>query len=85
MLDYDDFDNDEVDSGDLGAGHEVIVLYEIIPADSSETIASAEYEMPEDLKYNGENYLEELFTLSIRYKDPNSDQSVRSETVMLAS
>ncbi len=82
LLDYDDFDNDEVDAGDMGAGHEVIVLYEIIPADSLEEIASYETELPETLKYDGENYLEEFLTLSIRYKHPESDTSVLQEEIV---
>ncbi len=85
ILDYEDFDNDNVDAGDLGAGHEVIVLYEIIPIGSDEVIDTATYEIPEDLKYDGENYLDEYLTLSIRYKNPESDQSVLREHVVYES
>ena len=85
LLDYYDFDNDEVDSGDMGAGHEVIVLYEIIPADSDEVIEPAEYEIPDDLKYDGQNYIDELMTLSIRYKNPDSEVSVLTEHILYMS
>lgn len=86
LLDYEDFDNDEIDSGDMGAGHEVIAFYEIIPASSHEVVEEADYEQPEVLKYNGSNYSDELMTLSIRYKDPESNTSqLVEETVSITS
>ena len=36
-LNNEDFENDDKDAGDVGAGHSVTVLYEIIPADGSKT------------------------------------------------
>jgi Ca-activated chloride channel family protein len=84
LLSYEDFVDDGTDAGDMGAGHEVIVLYEIIPADSEETIDEKTYEIPEVLKYDGENYSDELLTLSIRYKAPDSDTSVQDDHVILA-
>jgi Ca-activated chloride channel family protein len=82
LLDYEDFNNDEVDAGDMGAGHEVIVYYELIPADSEEEIDTLEFEIPEELKYDGENLEDELLTLSIRYKDPDSDTSKLTDHVV---
>jgi Ca-activated chloride channel family protein len=82
ILDYNDFNNDNVDAGDMGAGHEVIVLYEIIPFGSDEVIDETTYEIPEDLKYDGSNYLDELITLSIRYKEPDSDVSELVEHIV---
>ncbi|MBI9009085.1 MAG: VWA domain-containing protein [Tenericutes bacterium] len=85
ILDYNDFNNDEVDAGDIGAGHEVIVLYEIIPFGSDEVIDEATYEIPETLKYDGENYLDQMLTLSIRYKAPDSDVSEKKDYVVYDS
>ncbi|XMB73204.1 VWA domain-containing protein [Mycoplasmatota bacterium WC30] len=85
ILNYYDFNNDEVDAGDLGAGHEVIVLYEIIPFDSDEVIDPVTYEIPEDLKYDGVNYPDELLTLSIRYKEPDSDVSELTEHIVYSN
>ena len=85
ILDYNDFVDDTVDAGDLGAGHEVIVLYEIIPFGSDEVIDESTYEIPEDLKYDGENYPDELLTLSIRYKDPDSDVSELVEHIVYSN
>jgi len=82
LLDYQDFDNDQIDSGDMGAGHEVIAFYEIIPASSDEEVNEDEYEQPEELKYDGTNFSDEIMTLSIRYKDPESDTSELIEEVV---
>jgi Ca-activated chloride channel family protein len=38
MLDAEDFNNDAKDAGDIGAGHSVTALYELIPATSDETV-----------------------------------------------
>lgn len=38
MLAAEDFNNDAKDAGDIGAGHSVTALYEIIPATSGETV-----------------------------------------------
>lgn len=75
LLNYDDFDDDAVDAGDMGAGHEVIAFYEIIPQGSEETIDPIEFALPEELKYDGTNHEDEFLTVSIRYKTPDSDVS----------
>lgn len=54
VLANEDFNNDKVDAGEIGAGHSVTALYEIIPADA-----------PSD----------NLMTLSMRYKEPDGEQS----------
>jgi Ca-activated chloride channel family protein len=59
----------------MGAGHVVIAFYEIIPADSGETIDEQTFDEISELRYTGENHLDELMYLAIRYKDPNSDTS----------
>ena len=74
MLQTEDFDDDTKDAGEIGAGHMVTALYEIIPVDS-------EQEIPEtELKYQdkqGSAGVEngEWLTLQIRYKEPESDRS----------
>ena len=45
-LKREDFNNDKVDAGDIGAGHTVTALYEIVPAGSSEQFGSVD-----ELKY----------------------------------
>lgn len=73
MLNYDDFYDDSVDAGEVGAGHEVIIFYEIIPVTSDEEIDQRDYEEITELKYNGSNYEDELATININYKDPEND------------
>jgi len=76
VLSNTDFENDEKDAGDMGSGDVVIAFYEIIPADSEETIETKEFELPTELRYTGENFADEFVTVSIRYKDPIEDTSL---------
>ncbi len=68
-----DFEDDTKDAGEIGAGHSVTALYEIVPVDSEMELSS------DDLKYSDtENAGEangELLTVSIRYKEPDGDTS----------
>ena len=74
MLQTEDFDDDKKDAGEIGAGHMVTALYEIIPVNS-------EQEIPEtELKYQAESgnvgvENGEWLNLKIRYKAPDSDES----------
>lgn len=73
-----DFVNDAIDAGELGSGHTVTALYEIIPRD----VKSALYQQPTDLKYTvlsastSKNYNNELATVKFRYKKPDGDKSI---------
>lgn len=84
VLEYDDFEDDAKDAGDMGSGHVVIAFYEIIRTDSSEEVESLEFDEIEALRYNGENYLDEFSMISIRYKDPEGETSklIESKTYM---
>ncbi|MEN7972300.1 MAG: von Willebrand factor type A domain-containing protein [Verrucomicrobiota bacterium] len=72
ILAAEDFDDDKKDAGELGAGHTVTALYELILTDSDEKIP-----MAEDLKYQRTKLLpsDELMTVKLRYKRPESDTS----------
>ncbi len=67
-----DFNNDKIDAGEIGAGHTVTALYEIVLADS-------EGGWVEPLKYQATKHNDslsgELAELRIRYKQPDSDSS----------
>ncbi|MEM6342271.1 MAG: VWA domain-containing protein [Bacteroidota bacterium] len=72
-----DFNRDSVDAGDIGAGHSVTAIYEIVPyTDPSEALAS-QYEGTEELLYAEEERRNsvELMTVKFRYKLPDEDQS----------
>lgn len=69
-----DFKNDAIDAGELGSGHTVTALYEIIP-----TGIDSDYSVS-DLKYtktaNTGNYSNELATIKFRYKKPDGEKSI---------
>lgn len=80
LLNQDDFSNDKVDAGDIGAGHTVTALYEIIPVGEKGWLEKSRYQhntLSSDIKNN------ELALLRIRYKEPtlqkNKDADVSSE------
>ncbi len=74
MLNKEDFNDDKKDAGELGAGHTVTALYEIIPAGSSETVGGVDV-----LKYqkssDNRNGSSEMLTVKFRYKEPNDTVS----------
>lgn len=69
-----DFKNDAIDAGELGSGHTVTALYEIIPAN-----VESDYSVS-DLKYTKTtatgNYSNELATIKFRYKKPDENKSI---------
>ena len=74
-LKTEDFINDKIDAGELGIGHTVTALYEVIPANStSEFLPKGS-----DLKYTEvktkDNLGNELATIKFRYKKPNEEES----------
>lgn len=78
LMDAQDFNDDTKDGGEIGAGHTVTALYEVVPIDSAyeinETDLKYENVTSEDWDFNeGEN--SELLTVSIRYKEPDADSS----------
>ena len=70
-----DFEDDTKDAGEIGAGHSVTALYELVPATEEGS------ESGNDLKYQTGALTEEAMTsnewltLSIRYKDPGEKES----------
>jgi Ca-activated chloride channel family protein len=81
LLNEEDFDNDRKDAGELGAGHTVTALYEIVPAKGNA-------DQSRRLKYQQSDVLpeasvtNELATIKFRYKKPDSDKSIlMTETI----
>lgn len=88
LLDKEDFNDDTKDAGEMGAGHTVTALYEIVPIGVKSTV----YSKVDDLKYQfaRENTKgiaftnsPELLTVKLRYKQPDSDKSVKIEIPLL--
>ncbi len=71
-LNREDFNNDKVDAGDIGAGHTVTAIYEITPVDSSTKLVDASrYQKDAQVKANNQ----ELGFVKLRYKLPGETQS----------
>jgi Ca-activated chloride channel family protein len=76
MLQHQDFNDDKKDAGEIGAGHTVTALYELIPP--GEPLDGVKID---PLKYqdrpqpNGASRSGELMTLKLRYKAPDGDIS----------
>ena len=78
LLRREDFNNDLVDAGEVGAGHSVTALYEITPTGSTaKLIDDLRYGKPETAgKENVEEKSGEYAFLKIRYKLPESKDSL---------
>lgn len=70
LLAAEDFANDAVDGGMIGSGHQVTVLYELIPA-GSETVSAPQSRYTQVIPGNSAEWL----TVSVRAKTPGSDTS----------
>lgn len=78
-----DFTNDQIDAGELGSGHTVTALYEIIPvgvkSEFAETTPALKYSKVEP---TGTNYQNELATVKFRYKKTDGDKSIEMVNVI---
>lgn len=76
ILQKEDFNNDDKDAGEIGAGHTVTALYEIIPVGIKDTFISN----IDKLKYQkipeaNKGFSNEIMTIKLRYKKPDEDIS----------
>lgn len=80
LLNSEDFENDEKDAGELGAGHTVTALYEIVPAQDGETADNG-------LRYQDSISIpsDEWFCVSLRYKDPGAQVSKLMQQAVMPS
>ncbi|MDR1730259.1 MAG: von Willebrand factor type A domain-containing protein [Prevotellaceae bacterium] len=82
LLNKEDFNDDTKDAGELGSGHTVTALYEIIPVGVENTYGGVD-----KLKYRKNNkpelastdYSSELLTVKLRYKKPDKSKSRKME------
>jgi len=77
LLANEDFNNDKKDAGEMGSGHTVTALYEIIPAGSTESLSNVD-----PLKYQQnvindalKGNVKEVMTIKFRYKAPKDSVS----------
>ncbi|WP_231388226.1 YfbK domain-containing protein [Sphingobacterium hungaricum] len=77
LLDAEDFNNDAKMGGDMGVGHVVTALYEIVPVG----VKSSAVGLVDDLKYQENKKVKpsdnatEIATIKFRYKNPEDDKS----------
>lgn len=76
LLNNEDFNDDKKDAGELGAGHTVTAIYEIVPAGSGETLTAS----VDSLKYQKTVLMprstgNEVMTIKFRYKEPKESVS----------
>lgn len=85
MLNAEDFNNDLKDAGELGAGHTVTALYEIIPvgvkSSFSGLIDDLKYQIApkQEMAYQGN----EMLTIKLRYKKPDEDKSKSIQKIVV--
>lgn len=78
LLAAEDFNDDRKDAGELGAGHSVTALYEVVPAGADEQPARGvdplRYQQPGGPSAAAASG--ELLTVKLRYKPPQGDESL---------
>jgi Ca-activated chloride channel family protein len=77
-----DFNDDKKDAGEIGAGHTVTALYEVVPAGKPVDVTSVDdlkYQKPATEIADDTNIGDELLTLKMRYKAPEGDTSKKLE------
>ena len=78
-LEREDFDNDKIDAGEIGAGHTVTAIYEITPAGAPVTselrYKQAETETVKPAE-DASTFNNEIAFLKLRYKQPDGDKSI---------
>jgi Ca-activated chloride channel family protein len=82
MLRKEDFNNDKVDAGEIGAGHSVTALYEVVPAGAANNPAASvppvdplKYSANEHSVPKGSSSSDEMLTVKLRYKEPDGEKS----------
>ncbi|MBV7266519.1 vWA domain-containing protein [Erythrobacter ani] len=83
ILREEDFDNDAVDAGDIGAGHQVTAIYEVVPAGKRGWIAPRRYE--EQRSGEALRRLTEAAHIKLRYKLPDGETSRLINRVVMGS
>ena len=87
VLKDEDFNNDKVDAGDIGAGHTVTAFYEIVPAGmplpNAGGVDPLKYQKGEpQVKAPAAEPSDEWLTLKLRHKHPEGDISALQESVL---
>jgi Ca-activated chloride channel family protein len=79
VLAEEDFNNDRVDAGDIGAGHQVTALYEIVPTGAKSWQPERRYQTGTAPSVASSTPAAEIAWLKLRYKLPGGDRSMLIE------
>jgi Ca-activated chloride channel family protein len=83
LLAKEDFKDDRKDAGELGSGHSVTALYEVVPTSArAVTLADDSLTYQETSLRPGARHSQELLTVRLRYKDPKGSTSKLLETAV---
>lgn len=75
LLNNEDFNDDKKDAGEMGSGHTVTALYEIIPAGVKTDLLKDVDALKYQNKNTPKNNSSELATVRLRYKEPDGNKS----------
>ncbi len=79
LMDATDFRDDKKDAGEIGAGHSVVALYELIPAGSEQAV-TLKYQRDDSAdSESGDSLSSEYATVYIRYKEPGESTASEKE------
>ncbi|BDX08044.1 hypothetical protein MACH26_35650 [Planctobacterium marinum] len=82
QLNKEDFNNDKVDAGEIGAGHTVTALYELTLKSAEQySVDELRYQTAADEKDNGD----EVALVKLRYKNPQGESSSKIERIVSLS
>jgi Ca-activated chloride channel family protein len=84
LLNREDFNDDTKDAGEIGAGHSVTALYEIVPAGDKVDAADVDpLKYQRETRESGAARSGELLTVKVRYKEPDGDTSQLLSRVLM--
>jgi len=87
LLNDEDFNDDTKDAGEMGAGHNVTALYELVPSDSNETVPTIDplkYQQSVSIDKSEQNTSGEYLTIKVRYKKPDGNKSMLLEKPVMS-
>ena len=82
LLNDEDFNDDTKDAGEMGSGHNVTALYELIPSGNDEAIPSVDplkYQTNVKKAKDQKDFSSEYLTIKLRYKKPGGSASMLLE------
>lgn len=76
MMQAEDFRDDKKDAGEIGAGHTVTALYEIVPVGVESPVLNVEPSKYQEVAIEATGPADEVMTVRLRYKQPEGDEGI---------